>query len=235
MRCKLHIIGLDEEFNTLATAAFGDAAICEVRDVTTVPRDGRIFVSPANSLGFMDGGIDAVYEKRMFPGVQASVQRAIKTLGEGHLTRLGRPYLRVGSALWTLFEGGDLSALITAPTMFLPHNVSGTRNAYWSFLAVLELADRIYEMSEANLHTIVCPALCRTERAWGRMPAAEAVAQMREALTDFEAGRKPTDVEDRGMRYLIWPSRDAEQPANREIGVGEYADAPVASLNMTGC
>lgn len=222
----------------MAAAAFGDTAICEVRDVTTFKRDGNIFVSPANSLGFMDGGIDAVYEKRMFPGVQASVQRAIKALGEGHLTRLGRPYLRIGSALWTMFEGGDLSALITAPTMFLPHDVSGTRNAYWSFLAVLELADRIYEMSEANLHTIVCPALCC---GWGRMPTAEAVAQMREALADFEAGRKPVDVEDRGMRYLIWPSRDAEQPANydnREIGIGEYADAPVrevVSLNGPLC
>lgn len=232
MRCKLHIISLNEEFNTLAISAFGSAAICEVRDVRSVPRGGRIFVSPANSLGFMDGGIDAIYDQQMFPGCQQVIQRAIHDLG--HLTRLGRPYLRVGSALWSLIDDGGPypSALITAPTMFLPHDVSGTNNAYWAMLAVLELADRIFTQSGSSLHTIVCPSLCC---GWGRMPAAEAVRQMHLALTDFEADRKPHDVECRGSQYLIWPSRDAEQPANydnREIGVGEYADGPIKNISV---
>ena len=190
-------------------------------------------MSPANSLGFMDGGIDAIYDQQMFPGCQRVVQRAIRELG--HLTGLGRPYLRVGSALWTLIDdcGPYPTALITAPTMFLPHDVSATNNAYWAMLATLELADRIYTQSGGALHTIVCPSLCC---GWGKMTPTEAVRQMRQALTDFEAGHKPQDVEIHVDRYLIWPSRDAEQPANydnREIGVGEYADGPIKEVSVS--
>jgi O-acetyl-ADP-ribose deacetylase (regulator of RNase III) len=223
MKCKLHIISLNKEFVQLATARFYGKALVEMRDILDVEREGRIFVSPANSLGFMDGGIDIPLSRTMFPGCERVVRSAIASLG--YKTALGRAYLRVGSALSV--HVGPSTALISAPTMFLPHDVSETQNAYWAFMAILMLAERLYYSSSRSLHTIVCPSLCC---GYGRMPAAVAVEQMWNALEDFEAGRRPVEVEDRGSSYMLLPDHDIEQSANydnREIGVGAFADEKI--------
>jgi O-acetyl-ADP-ribose deacetylase (regulator of RNase III) len=204
MKCKLHIISINKEFVQLATARFYGRALVEVRDIRDVEREGRIFVSPANSLGIMDGGIDLPLSREMFPGCERAVRAAIAALG--HKTALGRAYLHVGSALWV--PVGPTTALISAPTMFSPHDVSTTQNAYWAFMAVLMLADRMYRSSGGSLHTIVCPSLCC---GYGRMPADVAVEQMWRALEDFEAGRQPTEVEDRGPTYMLLLDHDVEQ------------------------
>jgi O-acetyl-ADP-ribose deacetylase (regulator of RNase III) len=39
------------------------------------------FVSPANSIGFMDGGIDYVYSRDMFVGVEKAVKGKIREIG----------------------------------------------------------------------------------------------------------------------------------------------------------
>lgn len=66
------------------------------QEVRSVPVEGAAFVSPSNSLLWMDGGIDAVYSD-MFPGVQ----RALQSRVQEHAPRTagGRWYLPVGCAL----------------------------------------------------------------------------------------------------------------------------------------
>jgi O-acetyl-ADP-ribose deacetylase (regulator of RNase III) len=212
---RLRLISQNAEFVSLAAEAFGDRAVCEVADVRQLSRDGVAFVSPANSLGFMDGGIDAAYSA-IFPGIQRKVQDAIRKLG--NQTALGRYYLPVGSALWV--PVGERTALISAPTMFLPHDVSTTRNGFWAMMAILMISCQM----PSWVTELVIPSLCC---GWGRMPAATAVAQMLEALDDFQAGRLPLPIANKGTTYLLLPSRDDEQPENydtREIGVGPYAD-----------
>jgi O-acetyl-ADP-ribose deacetylase (regulator of RNase III) len=117
------------------------------------------YVSPANGLGFMDGGVDFAYSRDMFPGVEAAVKAEIRrhALGHARVTRLGRPYQPVGSALAVPAAGPARPPgawLISAPTMFLPHDVSGTRNAYHAFMAALMLARKL------GVDELVCPALC---------------------------------------------------------------------------
>ncbi len=180
----------------MAAAAFGSHAICEVADVRTLNRNGVAFVSPANSLGFMDGGIDAEYSA-MFPGVQRSVQAAIRVLG--NKTALGRYYMSVGSALWVSVS--PHTVLISAPTMFLPHDVSTTQNAYWAMMAILMISRQLPDV----VTELVIPSLCC---GWGRMPVATSVAQMRAALLDFDTGRTPVPIANRGVTYMLLPSRD---------------------------
>jgi O-acetyl-ADP-ribose deacetylase (regulator of RNase III) len=202
----IHIIGLNNEAIQACTVEFGARATCRVCDITSVPRDNAAFVSPANSLGFMDGGIDKPL-REMFPGCESRLKAAIKQLG--HRTGLGRYYLRVGSAYWQ--SVGTNTYLISAPTMFLPHDVSTTQNAYWAFLAVLEAA------SELPVQRLIVPTLCC---GWGRMSAAESARQMRRALDDFEAGRRLVREPVTVAGMVILPSRDEEQPVNydtREI------------------
>jgi hypothetical protein len=131
--------------------------------------------------------------------------------------------------------GRDI-ALISAPTMFLPQDVSQTRNAYWAMIAVLVAADKLPD----DIHTVVVPSLCC---GWGRMLPVVAANQMREAYDDFCAGRVPAEVADAGSRYANLPTRDAEQPPwpeNEEMGVrcpedgddGEYKTVIIEDRRM---
>ena len=99
-----------------------------------------VFISPANCLGFMDGGIDAVYME-MFDGIENKVQDAIKT--HNIKSESGKYYIPIGSSLLVEVENSKNQSLISAPTMWLPRDVSKTRNAYWAFRSILYLLDKI--------------------------------------------------------------------------------------------
>lgn len=176
------------------------------------PRENTAFVSPANSLGFMDGGIDAAY-MMMFNGVQQSVRSSIRQLGM--TTGLGRPYLPIGSALYVSVD--DTNVLISSPTMFLPHNVASTQNAYHAFMASLCMFEKA-RLTRPSLSCIVCPAMCT---GYGCMPAEQSVEQMHRAFEDFMHGKRPDQIKMADTPWcFITPLHDHEQPKifdNREI------------------
>jgi len=86
-------------------------------------------VSPANSFGFMDGGIDMVFSRRFGWGVQERLQEMIRTRHHGELL--------VGAA--EIVETGDeaFPYIIAAPTMRVPHVLGYTVNPYLAARAVL--------------------------------------------------------------------------------------------------
>jgi O-acetyl-ADP-ribose deacetylase (regulator of RNase III) len=217
---KLHLVSLDRAAIAEANKLFGPAVTYTCGDIVSVPRDGAAFVSPANSLGVMDGGIDMVLSREMFVGCEKRLRVAIAALG--HKTKLGRPYLRVGSATWFMVDrapagalqvlspltGGPATGFIAAPTMFVPHDVSDTQNAYWAFLATLVAMDRIEKASGGVVNTLVCTSLCC---GVGRMNPKESARQMFRAWNDFHAGRIPAEVEYIGPQYVLLPIRDDQQ------------------------
>ena len=135
---RLHFVSLNETWIREIQQLFPDAQTT-CGDVQTIVREKTVFVSPANCLGFMDGGIDYVYSRKMFPGCEQQVKQKIKDLG--FQTLLGRDYVPIGSAF--LVPVGETTGLLCAPTMFLPHDVSQTRNAYLSCLAALLVFQKI--------------------------------------------------------------------------------------------
>ena len=184
---------------------------CTVADVRDLPiSPGTMFVSPANSIGFMDGGIDAAY-MAMFPGVQRAVQAQIRCLGKK--TALGRYYLPVGSAV--VVPVGFECALVSAPTMFLPHDVSATRNAYHAMMAAL-----MAYAKHATCTRLVATGLCC---GYGKMDPVVSAGQVREAYDDFVRGSVPLEIERLAdPAFVVTRSRDDEQPRNfdnREIHV----------------
>lgn len=177
-------------------------------DVRKVPNLQKIqkgggavaYVSPANSVGWMDGGIDEVYSK-MFPNIQTQVQDAIKKYNNKN-TR-GYYQLPVGSAL--LIEPQPRQFLICAPTMWKPEIIVDQpdqfNNAYWAFRAVLALTDKYNKRNKPPLTTIVCPGLCT---GCGQIPFDESARQIIKAFNDHDAIHYADDKPDDCS--VIWNS-----------------------------
>jgi O-acetyl-ADP-ribose deacetylase (regulator of RNase III) len=89
-------------------------------------------VSPANSFGFMDGGIDAHYIDHFGPAVQLDLRRAILERHRGELL--------VGRAELVATGHDRIPWLIAAPTMRVPMALpTDTINPYLAARAVLNL------------------------------------------------------------------------------------------------
>lgn len=94
-------------------------------DITT--KKASCVVSPANSFGFMDGGVDAAYSRR-FHGIQEKVQDAIERQG-GELV--------VGNAFALSTEDEEIPLLIVAPTMRVPSVITDILDIYLSTRAAM--------------------------------------------------------------------------------------------------
>src|SRR5450755_4652758 len=79
-------------------------------------------VSPANSFGFMDGGIDAAYRNFFGLSIQRRVQMLIEQRHAGEMP--------VGHAFIVPTGHHKIFRLIVAPTMKTPSNIQETDNAY---------------------------------------------------------------------------------------------------------
>jgi O-acetyl-ADP-ribose deacetylase (regulator of RNase III) len=143
---------------------------CRCGDILAVARNA--IVSPANSYGFMDGGIDAAYSAFFGPRFQNAVQEAINRRPEGHLP--------VGASLAVRTGHDRIPFLIVALTMVTPEAVSSD-NCYRAMRAVLRLM-----RAEPDIgREIFCPGLAT---GTGRVPPAEAARQMFRAYDDWRAG-----------------------------------------------
>lgn len=138
-------------------------------DITMVKCDA--IVSPANSFGFMDGGLDYVLSERFGWDLQKRLQKQIKSLPEGELL--------IGQAI--LMETGDKDVpfLISAPTMRIPtnFNIETSVNAYLAMKAIL-----IKAKSDKRISSIAIPGLCT---GVGRMQPMIAARQMFQAYKEI--------------------------------------------------
>jgi O-acetyl-ADP-ribose deacetylase (regulator of RNase III) len=157
-------------------------------DITTLKCDA--IVSPANSFGFMDGGLDLALSSRFGWGLQDRVRNLIDELPEQELL--------VGKALAVETCDEQVPWLIVAPTMRVPmsFNIGTSINAYLAMRAILLTAKSI-----ANLTSIAVPGLCT---GVGRMPPALAAKQMFMAYDEVVRGnrRKFNDFDEAQKHHL---------------------------------
>jgi len=105
-------------------------------DLITAAR-GSAWVSPANSFGWMDGGVDWTIRQAYDQAgcdITALVQTAIRDQAEGELP--------VGQALVVPTPNTPYTHLIVAPTMRTPRPAFWTLNAYLAFRAILMVASQ---------------------------------------------------------------------------------------------
>lgn len=134
-------------------------------------------ISPANSFGFMDGGIDLVYSEHFGWDLEDRLRALLAERFDGELPVGNAAVVRTGSAA--------IPWLISAPTMRVPMDVSRTANAFLAFRAALRAARQHNVEASDPIQSILTPGL---GSAIGKMAPHICAGQMREALAMFRAG-----------------------------------------------
>lgn len=168
------------------------------KDVSVV--NGDIFeqqcdaiVSPGNSFGFMDGGLDLVISKSLGWEIQTQLQEKIRKLPLGELL--------VGQAL-TIETHKVPKYVICAPTMRVPtsYNISSSVNAYLALKAIL-----LEVISNDDIKSVAIPGLCT---GTGNMEASTASRQMLAAYEEIITGVKrefPTFMDAQKFHFRLNP------------------------------
>jgi O-acetyl-ADP-ribose deacetylase (regulator of RNase III) len=165
----MHFVDTDGDVVQELRRAFAgiEEVVCTEGDILAVAENA--LVSPANSYGFMDGGIDAAYSAFFGPQLQSTVQDAINRRPEG--------LLPVGASLAVRTGHPRIPFLIVAPTMHTPEEVP-SENCYRAMRAVL----RLVQTETAIGSEVFCPGLAT---GTGRVPPADAARQMLRAFKDW--------------------------------------------------
>lgn len=130
-------------------------------------------ISPANSFGFMDGGIDAYYLQYFGRNLQTSIQDILKSHYHGELPVGNAIILNMGEQITPQY-------FIVSPTMREPEDVSRTPNAYLAFKGILEAIER--SAINHKIRHILVPCLCL---GVGRMPGGRSAWQVKMAYDAF--------------------------------------------------
>ncbi|BAZ16479.1 putative appr-1-p processing enzyme family [Calothrix sp. NIES-4071] len=178
------------------------------RDFVTVHRGSILdvecdaVVSPANSFGFMDGGIDFIYMDYFGKDIQLKVRRQIFDYHHGELI--------VGNA--DIVETGDskIPYLIAAPTMRVPMVLHDSVNAYLAARAVFILVSsglftsgaKAGEKISDHVKTVAMPGL---GTGVGNIHSKTCALQVRTAINDIL------------LRQYIMPKSWAEATENHQL------------------
>ncbi len=140
------------------------------------PTKKTYYISPANSLCFMDGGIDYALSRIIFPNIETQVKQLVHQFGFTSI--MGRKYLPIGSSI--IMDRG-IKSLVISPTMLLPQNVSNTNNAYYATMAALY---NILINAKQNIHEIdiIFTSLCC---GYGQMDEDTSIRQILDGIRDY--------------------------------------------------
>ncbi|MBO9631685.1 MAG: macro domain-containing protein [Chitinophagaceae bacterium] len=143
-------------------------------DLTSLVCDA--IVSPANSFGFMDGGVDYAISERLGWDLEKELQQKIRKLPEGELL--------VGKALLLETKDKEIPFLISAPTIRIPtnFNIDTSVNAYLAMKAALIVAQ-----GEERINSVAIPGFCT---GVSRMQPMIAARQMFIAWEEIVHGKK---------------------------------------------
>lgn len=148
---KISIVDLNSEMIDECKAAFRDYQNVEVMKADFFSVSADLMVSPANSFGFMDGGLDLAIRNRLGVHVEEKVKQAIQTQFFGELP--------IGSSLIIDTMNTDWPKLGVAPTMRVPMNINGTLNVYYAFRSIFSEIIKFNRTSIFPINSVVCPGM----------------------------------------------------------------------------
>ncbi|GAA1401935.1 macro domain-containing protein [Catellatospora coxensis] len=141
-------------------SAFADTPEVEISRGSIIDRRVDAWVSPTNSLGDMNGGVDAVIKRHLGAGIQLRVQRAIRDGFGGSLP--------IGSAVCVPSGAANPKFLISTPTMNQSaENVRETLNVALACAAAFQA---VHLQNEREPGSITSIALVGMGAATGKVP-----------------------------------------------------------------
>jgi O-acetyl-ADP-ribose deacetylase (regulator of RNase III) len=150
---------------------FSDCQAVEVMTGDYFQRPADAIVSPANSFGIMDGGIDLAIRDQLGFSVEKNLQTVIIEHHHGELP--------VGSAEVIETNDGRWRYLIAAPTMRVPEPVPFSINAFLAFRAILLAAENFNKrLGKPEIGSLVC---CGLATGVGQLSPNKCAVQMRMA------------------------------------------------------
>lgn len=180
-KLRIHLTALDSDLAIAWERWCGDLPMVAVHrgSIFDVPADA--IVSPANSFGFMDGGIDRLYLERYGNEIQGRVQEIIRSDHGGELL--------VGGAAIIETDNEQHPYLIAAPTMRVPMNLESSINPYLAARAVFRLilhdkfkhGTKQGQFIQDRIGSVVFPGL---GTGVGQVPPIMCAKQMRAAIED---------------------------------------------------
>ncbi|MCJ0875725.1 macro domain-containing protein [Streptomyces sp. AP-93] len=142
-------------------AAFANTSGIEIRKGSILDEDVDAWVTPTNSQGRMDGGVDAAIKRYLGSGIQPRVKRAIRDRFAGALP--------VGSAVCVPSGATVPRYLISTPTMVRSsQNVSATLNVALACAAAFQAVHRQNRKAPGSIRSV---ALVGMGAQTGRVPA----------------------------------------------------------------
>jgi len=167
-------------------------------------------VSPANSFGFMDGGIDLLYSSTFGWHVQERLQRLIQDHHHGELL--------VGTAEIVETDHERIPYLVSAPTMRVPTILRDTVNPFLAARAALLLVTHGLFRSGSLVgqrisETVTSVALPGLGTGVGRVGPNTCARQVRAAIEEVLLGQRPfpqTWAEAQKQHQLLYRDRVAD-------------------------
>jgi O-acetyl-ADP-ribose deacetylase (regulator of RNase III) len=157
---------------------FSDIEQVEIYEGDILAERADAIVSPANSFGYMDGGLDLKYSQHFGWGVERKLRKRLEEDFYGEIP--------VGQAVIVETDHPDTPYLISAPTMRVPMNIANTVNAYLAFKAILQAVASHNEQASKPIKSLLCPGLGTGE---GRMPYERCARQMYQAYRTVAFGK----------------------------------------------
>ena len=168
---KLYLIDSKSELCDKWRQVFSSYPEVEILKGDYFQQSADAIVSPANSFGIMDGGLDLAIRNELGYQVETDIQEVILNKYHGEMP--------IGSAEIINTNHDKWSYIIAAPTMRIPENIAYTLNAYIAFRAIL-IAINSFNESEPKrvIKSLICSGL---GTGIGSMEPTKCAAQMRAA------------------------------------------------------
>lgn len=188
-KLQFYIVDLNQSTVDAFKTAFGDLTNVSVERTNILSRAADCIVSPANSKGLMDGGVDG------------PINYALEHID----TRVVRPRIvkeyfgeqPVGTCMLIATGVARYPILAHTPTMRIPTDVSKTENAYTAMRALLREVclynERALLAKRTTIKSVLLTPFCTGA---GSMSATTAAKQMRLA---YDTTLKPTECTWDGM------------------------------------
>jgi O-acetyl-ADP-ribose deacetylase (regulator of RNase III) len=170
-------------------------------------------VSPGNSFGLMDAGIDKLICEHFGVKIEQNLQRIIKKEYYGELV--------VGNAIIIKTNNEKIPYFISAPTMRAPMRLGESVNPYLAvravFIAIIEHNSHIKNRKK-RISSVIIPGM---GIGTGKMPREIVAKQMKEAYDSIILGKKsfPKDWKEARASHNVLVGKTEESTRLRSLSV----------------